>query len=79
MNEFDDAVQKFVREVSNEQEIVTGWVLCATVKHPAISNSDGYVVQHTRGMPYHSQIGLLQASLDEKRNTVLSQVIKEEA
>lgn len=77
MNKFDDAVQEFVREVSSQEEIVTGWVLCATVKHPSIPNSDGYVVQHTKGMPYHSQIGLLQASLDEKRNTILSQVIQE--
>lgn len=77
MNEFDDAVQKFVREVSDEQEIVTGWVLCAAVKHPSIPNSDGYVVQHSKGMAYHSQIGLLQVSLDEKRNTILSQVIQE--
>jgi hypothetical protein len=77
MNEFDNAVQEFVREVSDEKEIVTGWVLCATVKHPAIPNSDGYVVRHSEGLAYHSQIGLLQASLDEKRNVILAQVIQE--
>ena len=77
MNEFDEAVQEFVRQVSNEKEIVTGWVLCATVKHPSMPNSDGYVVQHSKGLPYHAQIGLLQASMDEKRNVILSQVIQE--
>lgn len=77
MNEFDSAVQEFVRQVSDENEIVTGWILCATVKNHAVPNSDGYVLQHSKGMPYHSQLGLLQVSMDEKRNTVLSQVIAE--
>ncbi len=42
-----------------------------------MGNSDGYIVDNSDGLPYHSQIGLLTASLDEKRNVILSQVINE--
>jgi hypothetical protein len=49
-----------------------------SVRDPAMNNSDGYFVDTSDGLPYHSQLGLMMASMDEKRNTVLSQIINEE-
>lgn len=73
----DQAISDYVKSEVTESDIVTGWVVGITVKHPELANSDGYVIENSAGMPYHSQIGLITAILDEKRNTVLSQVIKE--
>lgn len=74
----EDAIADYVKEEITEGDIVTGWVVGITVRHPQLPNSDGYVVENSQGMPYHSQIGLITAILDEKRNTVLSQIIKGE-
>jgi hypothetical protein len=57
--------------------MVTGWVLSISVKHPDVVDGDGYVVEHSEGLPYHSQLGLLMAARNEKENVVLSQVIRE--
>ena len=76
-DEFDQAVSEYVAD-GDDGLMVVGWVLSAVVKSPSRSMSaDGYIVEHSDGMPYHSQLGLLQASLDEKKNMVLSQVIRE--
>jgi len=75
--EMDRVIEQYVRDNADGNEIITGWVLCMSVKHPAMNNNDGYIVDSSEGLPYHSQIGLLTASLDEKKNTILSQVIRE--
>jgi hypothetical protein len=73
----DEFIQKYVRSNADGAEIVTGWVLSISVRHPAADNSDGYIVENSDGLPYHSQVGLLTAALDEKKNIVLSQIIRE--
>jgi hypothetical protein len=75
--EMDDFIQKYVRANADGAEIITGWVLSISVRHPAAENSDGYIVENSEGLPYHSQVGLLTAALDEKKNIVLSQIIRE--
>jgi len=74
----DDIIEEYVRSNAGGNEIVTGWVLCMSVRDPAMNNSDGYFVDTSDGLPYHSQLGLMMASMDEKRNTVLSQIVNEE-
>lgn len=77
-NKFDEAVADFIRTNSDVPgEMVTGWVLAAVVKHPGLPNSDGYIVENSEGMAYHSQLGLLQSAINEKQNIILSQIIKE--
>jgi len=75
--QFDQAVQDYIKTSATEQDIVTGWVIGVVVKHPDMPNGDGYIVENSDGMPYHSQIGLITSILDEKKNTILSQIIKE--
>jgi hypothetical protein len=75
--ELEAEIEKYVRSNAEGEEIITGWVLSISVKHPAANNSDGYIVENSEGLPYHSQLGLLMAALDEKKNIVLSQVVRE--
>jgi hypothetical protein len=76
-SKLEDAVQEYIRENAGGDEIVTGWVIGVSLKNRIVPNSDGYVVDQSAGMPYHSQIGLLTAVLEEKKNTILSQIIRE--
>jgi hypothetical protein len=71
LGRLDDAISAWVKERGDGKDMVTGWVLVTSVKHPSLPNSDGYTVDHSRGTPYHSQLGLLEAGLLEKKNTVL--------
>ena len=43
----------------------------ALPKHLPSRHTDGYTVDHSSGLPYHSQLGLLEAGLVEKKNLVL--------
>jgi hypothetical protein len=67
----DDAIADCVKATGDQGSILTGWVLCGSVQHPRTPGSDGYFTQHSQGLPYHSQIGLLTTSIDEKKNLVL--------
>ena len=67
----DDAVAAWIKERGDGKEFLTGWVLVTSVKHPGLPNSDGYTVDHSSGLPYHSQLGLLEAGIVEKKNLVL--------
>jgi hypothetical protein len=71
LGRLDDAISAWVKDRGDGQDMVTGWVLVTSVKHPSLPNSDGYTVDHSTGLPYHSQLGLLTAGLDEKKNTIL--------
>jgi len=76
-HELDDSIREYVRRKATGGEIVTGWVLSVSLRHPEIAGSDGYIVDSSSGLPYHSQLGLLMAAMDEKKNIVLSQIINE--
>lgn len=73
----DDAVRRYAEENADGSDVVTGWVLTTSVKHPLLSSTDGYITEHSPGLPYHAQIGLLVAAADEKRNTILANILKE--
>lgn len=76
--ELEEQIEKYIRANADGVEIVTGWVLSVSAKHPRLSGSDGYIVEHSEGLPYHSQLGLLVSAIDEKKNTILSQVLRED-
>jgi len=76
-SKFDEYIEEYVRDNAEGEEIVTGWVLAVSVNHPGKVNSDGYIVDNSEGLPYHSQLGLLTAAIDEKKNIILSQIIRE--
>jgi len=66
----DDAIGELVQE-GDPGAIVTGWELSISVKHPTMPRGDGYISLNSEGLPYHSQIGLLHAALEEKNNQIL--------
>jgi hypothetical protein len=74
----EDAVNELVKLEGDEGAILTGWVLTTTMKHPRMGSGDGYVTITSEGLPYHSQVGLLQAALDERRNSILITTLKAE-
>lgn len=74
----DEAITEFMRETGDGGEVVTGWVMSCSVKHSTLPSSDGYALEHSEGLPYHSQLGLLQAALDERRHTVLAGLLRED-
>jgi hypothetical protein len=43
-----------------------------------MANSDGYFTQNSEALAFHSQIGLLSAALDEKKNMILINMWKGE-
>ena len=77
--ELDQIISEYVaKNMSTDgTDIVTGWILCVSVKHPSLPGSDGYVAEHSEGMPYHTQLGLLHAITDEKRGIVMAQIAKD--
>jgi hypothetical protein len=74
----DQAISEFLTTSVNSGDVLTGWVLTGSVKHPQMFSSDGYFTQSSSGLPYHSQLGLLTAALEEKKNLVLINTWKEE-
>ena len=75
-DKFDDHIQEYIRANTGGDEIVTGWALCVSVQHGGVATSDGYIVDNSSGMPYHTQIGLLTAALEEKKNSVFMQTMR---
>lgn len=72
----DDAIGDVVAD-GDPGAIVTGWVLSVSVKQPAAPRADGYISVHSEGLPYHSQIGLMHAALEEKNNQILINTLLE--
>jgi hypothetical protein len=78
LQKLDEAINEFVTGYADKGAILTGWVLTGSTKHPQMLSSDGYLTQHSQALPYHSQIGLLTAALEEKKNLVLINTWKQE-
>lgn len=76
-NALEDAIRALLSERGDNGSILTGWVLTATLKHPVLPTGDGYVTLNSDGLPYHSQLGLLVAALNEKRNQILINTLAE--
>jgi len=71
--ELDKAISAYSEAEGDQGAIVTGWVLSLSVMHPY-----GYFTTNSPGLPYHSQLGLLHAALEDKKATVLSNMLNEE-
>lgn len=49
--------------------------LCPLYKVPP--GGDGYISLNSEGLPYHSQLGLLHAALEEQNTTILLGALKD--
>lgn len=72
----DSAIADYLHNTGDEGAILTGWVLSGSLQHPSLPGTDGYFVEHSDGLPYHSQLGLLMTGLEEKKNVVLINTYK---
>jgi hypothetical protein len=68
INGIDDAINKHIRAHKEGGNIVTGWIVIASVSEADHPERDGYIVQSSEGMPHHAHVGLLSLALDDKRN-----------
>jgi hypothetical protein len=73
----DKAIDEHVKETNEDGVFVTGWMIVASLSSPShdIGSSDGYITYTSDGMPHHSQIGLLNIALDDRRNVSMLSTI----
>lgn len=68
VNGIEEAINKHVKEHKEENSIVTGWIVIASVAESNHMERDGYIIQTSPSMPHHVQVGLMSMALDDKRN-----------
>jgi hypothetical protein len=68
LNGIDDAINTHVKTNRSKSSIVTGWIVIASVSDVENADRDGYIMQSSQSLPHHTQVGLLNMALDDKRN-----------
>lgn len=65
----DNAISSYIKVEGEDGSFVTGWLMIASVSSPDhdSTHTDGYVTVTSDGLPHHTQIGLLNVALDDKR------------
>lgn len=72
----DDAINKHVKTNRTKSAIVTGWVMVASVSDVENADRDGYIMQSSQSLPHHTQIGLLNLALEDKKNMSMLATIR---
>lgn len=60
----NDAITNHVNNSDIRGSIVTGWVVVMSIS----GSEDGYMVVPSDGLPYHTQLGLLEVASNDARN-----------
>jgi len=68
LNGIDDAINTHVKVNRTKSSIVTGWIMIASISDIENGERDGYILQSSPSLPHHTQVGLLNLALDDKRN-----------
>ena len=68
LNGIDDAINTHVKTNRSKSSIVTGWIVIASISDVENAERDGYILQSSPSLPHHTQVGLLNLALDDKRN-----------
>jgi hypothetical protein len=64
----DSSIASHVKTNRSKSSLVTGWILIASVSDVEDGDNDGYITQSSHSLPHHTQLGLLNMALDDKRN-----------
>jgi hypothetical protein len=72
----DDAINTHVKTNRSKSSIVTGWIIIASVSDAENPERDGYIMQSSQSLPHHTQVGLLNMALDDKRNIGILSTIR---
>jgi hypothetical protein len=76
LNGIDDAISNHVKTNRSKSSIVTGWIVIASVSDVENADRDGYIMQSSTSLPHHTQVGLLNMALDDKRNIGILSTIR---
>lgn len=76
INALDEAIATHIRENRNGNQILTGWMVIASVSDTNTIDKDGYIMQSSPGMSHQAQLGLLNMALDDKKNISLIATIR---
>ena len=56
--------------------MVTGWIVIASVSDVESPDRDGYIMQASESLPHHTQLGLLNMALEDKKNMSMIATIR---
>ena len=76
LNGIDDAINNHVKINRTKSSIVTGWIVIASVSDVENADRDGYIMQSSQSLPHHTQLGLLNLALEDKKNMSMLATIK---
>jgi hypothetical protein len=76
LNGIDEAINTHVKTNRTKGSVVTGWIVIASISDVEAVDRDGYILQASESLPHHTQVGLLNMALDDKRNISLLSTIK---
>jgi hypothetical protein len=76
LNSIDDAISKHIKSNRTRTSIVTGWIVIASVSDIENEDRDGYIMQASERLPHHTQLGLLNMALEDKKNMSMIATIK---
>jgi len=68
IKELDQAITNHVQVHKGSGRVITGWMVLASVADSENLERDNYVMQSSPALAHHSQVGMLQVALDDKRN-----------
>jgi hypothetical protein len=72
----DDAVSNHIKSNRTRTSIVTGWIVIASVSDIENEDRDGYIMQASERLPHHTQLGLLNMALEDKKNMSMIATIR---
>jgi hypothetical protein len=68
LDNIDSAISEHIKANRSKGSVITGWVLVASVSDAESVDKDGYIMQSSSRLPHHTQLGLLQMAIEDKRN-----------
>lgn len=72
----DTAISNHIKSNRSKSSVITGWIVIASVSDAETADRDGYILQASPSLPHHTQVGLLNMALDDKRNLSILATIK---
>ena len=76
LNAIDQSITDHIKSNRTRTSIVTGWIVIASVSDIENEDRDGYIMQASERLPHHTQLGLLNMALEDKKNMSMIATIK---
>ena len=76
LNAIDQSISDHIKSNRTRTSIVTGWIVIASVSDIENEDRDGYIMQASERLPHHTQLGLLNMALEDKKNMSMIATIK---